>query len=186
VRENGFQPGETAGAIVARAGDAGLNLAMKDVSFVLEAVDEIDPWLERTQSAAAVAGAYRDYVLDRCKSSGLHLSDDEHQLIQVWFGASSWGQGAPGEPQGGRPGRGTDNGGADSPPPPPRSAGAGRPRSAETREPAASRYGAPANARMAAADIPMPPDYGYSDSEQEGPLDLGMLTALRYTTQKRG
>lgn len=197
VRENGFQPGETAGAIVARAGDAGLNLAMKDVSFVLEAVDEIDPWLERTQSAAAVARAYRDYVLDRCKSSGLHLSDDEHQLIQVWFGASSWGQGAPAassETPASRPSRKGGDGGASAPereriaPSFGNSSNSSRPRMADSRE-AASRYGAPANGRAAAVaertDIPMPPDFGYADNEQEGPLDLGMLTALRYNTLKR-
>jgi hypothetical protein len=53
-------------------------------------VDEIDPWLEHTRSPAAVARAYRDYVLGRCSQVGVDLTDDEYQLIQVWFGASQW------------------------------------------------------------------------------------------------
>jgi hypothetical protein len=63
---------------------------MKDVSFVLDAVDEIDPWLEHTRSPAAVARAYRDFVLAKCHHAGVKLSEDEYQLVQVWFGASQW------------------------------------------------------------------------------------------------
>ena len=90
VRENGFAPERSAQAVVTRAAAAGLKLSLKDVSFVLDAVDEIDPWLEHTKSPAAVARAYRDYVLTRCSQVGLDLTDDEYQLIQVWFGASQW------------------------------------------------------------------------------------------------
>ena len=90
VRENGFTPERTAPAVVARAGEAGLKLSAKDVSFVIEAVDEVDPWLEHTRSPSAVARAYRDYVLSRCGQAGVQLSDDEYQLVQVWFGASQW------------------------------------------------------------------------------------------------
>ncbi len=90
VRENGFAPERSAQAVVTRAAAAGLKLSLKDVSFVLDAVDEIDPWLEHTRSPAAVARAYRDYVLGQCSQVGLDLTDDEYQLIQVWFGASQW------------------------------------------------------------------------------------------------
>jgi hypothetical protein len=90
VHERGFAPNKTAQAIVARAGQEGLRIAMKDVSFVLDAVDEIDPWLEHTRSPAAVARAYRDFVLAKCQQAGVRLTDDEHQLVQVWFGASQW------------------------------------------------------------------------------------------------
>ncbi len=90
VHERGFAPVKTAQAVVARAAQEGLRIAMKDITFVLEAVDEIDPWLEHTRSPAAVARAYRDFVLARCRNAGLKLTEDEYQLIQVWFGASQW------------------------------------------------------------------------------------------------
>jgi hypothetical protein len=97
VRENGFTPERTAAAVVTRANEAGLKLSAKDVSFVIEAVDEIDPWLEHTRSPSAVARAYRDYVFARCSQAGVQLSDDENQLVQVWFGASQWGGGNTGQ-----------------------------------------------------------------------------------------
>jgi hypothetical protein len=90
VRENGFTPERTAAAVMTRATEAGLKLSGKDVGFVIEAVDEVDPWLEHTRSPSAVARAYRDYVFARCSQAGVQLSDDEYQLVQVWFGASQW------------------------------------------------------------------------------------------------
>jgi uncharacterized LabA/DUF88 family protein len=96
VRENGFAPGRSADSVVKRASEAGLKLGAKDVAFVIEAVDEIDPWLEHSRSPSAVARAYRDYVLAHCAQAGVGLTDDECQLIQVWFGASQWaGQSVP-------------------------------------------------------------------------------------------
>lgn len=90
VREHGFAPKRSAESVISRASAAGLKLSAQDVGFVINAVDEIDPWLEHTRSPAAVARAYRDYVLARCSQVGLDLTDDEYQLIQVWFGASQW------------------------------------------------------------------------------------------------
>src|SRR5262249_51872534 len=75
VRENGFAPERSASAVVTRAAAAGLKLSLKDVSFVIDAVDEIDPWLEHTRSPSAVARAYRDYVLGRCSQVGVDLTD---------------------------------------------------------------------------------------------------------------
>ena len=91
VHERGFAPVKTAQAVVARATQEGLRVALKDVAFVLDAVDEIDPWLEHTRSPAAVARAYRDFVLAKCYHAGVKLTDDEHQLVQVWFGAEPMG-----------------------------------------------------------------------------------------------
>jgi hypothetical protein len=88
VHERGFVPGKTAEAVVARARQKNLGIAMSDVSFVLNAVDEIDPWLEHTRSPATVSQAYRNFVLERCKHAGVELTEDEFQLVQVWFGAS--------------------------------------------------------------------------------------------------
>jgi hypothetical protein len=95
LRENNYAPDRTASAVVNRAQEAGLGLALKDVAFVLKAVDEIDPWLEHSHSASALARAYRDYVISACRAAGVQLTDDEHQLVQVWFGASQWSSSVP-------------------------------------------------------------------------------------------
>lgn len=168
VRERGFRPETTAEAVVIRAEDAGLKLSVKDVSFVLDAVDEIDPWLERTQSPAAVARAYRDYVLARCKNSGLQLSDDEHQLIQVWFGASQWGQTTGAE----------QNVAAHQPQPRMERTGLQRPFIAAENPNGPSHFQAPRQRINAPqntpGEIPLPPDFGFaSDFEPESPLESG-------------
>src|SRR5262249_47734959 len=90
VHENSFSALKTGAAVVERAEKHGVRLHMKDVAFVLDAIDEMDPWLEHTRSAGAVARAYRDFVLTKCNAAGLKLTEDEYQLIQVWFGASQW------------------------------------------------------------------------------------------------
>lgn len=177
VREHGFQPNLTSQSVVARARDAGLKLALKDVSFVLGAVDEIDPWLEQTRSAAAVARAYRDYVLGRCRAAGLHLTDDEHQLIQVWFGASQWGQ----------PRR--DN---DTEPLPsdggPRGPGGGSPGSAGMAHPlmpSHMRQAPQRNQPLDRNEIPLPPGLGLGFETDEDNGDFGSLARSRFNLSKR-
>jgi hypothetical protein len=121
VTENGFNAMKTGQAVIERAQRQGVRLAMKDVAFVLDAIDEMDPWLDRTRSPGAVARAYRDFVLAKCQAAGLRLSEDELQLIQVWFGASQW-TGSPQGPasnagygqQGGGSGGGYGQGGVDA------------------------------------------------------------------------
>jgi hypothetical protein len=98
VSERGFQPGRTVDAVLARAEENGVRFAQQDVSFVVGAVDDMDPWLEHSRTPAAIARAYRDVILSRCQKAGLALTDDEHQLIQVWFGAAQWGGGASSQP----------------------------------------------------------------------------------------
>jgi NYN domain len=107
VHERGFSALKTAQAVVSRANQEGLRIAMKDVAFVLDAVDEIDPWLEHTRSPAAVARAYRDFVLAKCQQAGVKLTEDEYQLVQVWFGASQWAPAGPGLGGGGGGGFGS-------------------------------------------------------------------------------
>jgi hypothetical protein len=164
VRENGFAPDRSADAVVTRAAAAGLKLAPKDVSFVINAVDEIDPWLEHTRSPSAVARAYRDYVLARCSQVGVELTDDEYQLIQVWFGASQWA--ATG------------------------SAGAAEPRHEAPASPDLPRrygqpdLGLPSPASHGAA--PLPHDFGFPESEREAEPPAQQTGALRYSFLKHG
>ena len=160
VRENGFAPDRSADAVVTRAAAAGLKLAPKDVAFVIEAVDEIDPWLEHTRSPSAVARAYRDYVLARCSQVGVDLTDDEYQLIQVWFGASQW----------------ASTGG--------NSAAEQRHEPAAAQDPA-RRYGQPELPSPSAhPGIPLPNDFGFPESEPEPPAQQS--GSLRYSFLKHG
>jgi len=156
VHERGFAPVKTAQAVVERATREGLRVAMKDVSFVLDAVDEIDPWLEHTRSPAAVARAYRDFVLAKCHHAGVKLTDDEHQLVQVWFGASQWsavGQGAINTGM---------NTAMNTQPTPLTPVGAQRP-APNPRSYMADSALPPPDPR---GDIPLPPDFGF-DRELE-------------------
>jgi len=94
VQDRGFHPSRTVDAVLARAEENGVRFANQDVAFVISAVDDVDPWLEHARTPGAVARAYRDVILKRCESAGLALTDDEHQLILVWFGAAQWGSDA--------------------------------------------------------------------------------------------
>jgi len=170
VRENGFSPDRSSEAVIARAGAAGLKLSAQDVSFVIDAVDEIDPWLEHTRSPAAVARAYRDYVLTRCAQVGLDLTDDEYQLIQVWFGASQWtGSGS------GSSGAGGASGGFGGPAP---------------RSEPASGYGQSARGLPppgASGEIPLPSDFGKPRTERERDSEAPAQSSnLRYSFLKHG
>ncbi|WKW49637.1 NYN domain-containing protein [Rhodomicrobium lacus] len=152
VHERGFAPVKTAQAVVERATREGLRVAMKDVSFVLDAVDEIDPWLEHTRSPAAVARAYRDFVLAKCHHAGVKLTEDEHQLVQVWFGASQWSA----------VGQTTINSSAGQQATPLTPVGVQRP-APNPRSYMADSALPPPDPR---SDIPLPPDFGF-DRELE-------------------
>ncbi len=149
VHERGFAPVKTAQAVVARANQEGLRVAMKDVSFVLDAVDEIDPWLEHTRSPAAVARAYRDFVLAKCNHAGVKLTEDEYQLVQVWFGASQWSA----------VGQNAMNGAAPL-------NGGNQQRTQHSRDPRSYMADQALPAPDPRSDIPLPPDFGF-DRELE-------------------
>jgi hypothetical protein len=164
VREHGFAPTRSAEAVIARAGAAGLKLSAQDVGFVINAVDEVDPWLEHTRSPAAVARAYRDYVLARCSQVGLDLTDDEFQLIQVWFGASQW------------TGTGANNGGSEG----------GQPQQNPQARGLRTELGLPAPSTR--RDIPVPenfavPEKTEAELEQE---QREQAANLRYSFLKHG
>ncbi len=163
VRENGFAPDRSADSVVTRAAAAGLKLAPKDVSFVIEAVDEIDPWLEHTRSPSAVARAYRDYVLARCSQVGVELTDDEYQLIQVWFGASQWASAG--------------------------SSGAEQRHEQPAAQELPRRYGQPdlgLPSPSTHGGIPLPSDFGFPESGREPEPPAQQSGGLRYSFLKHG
>lgn len=169
VREHGFTPNSSAEAVISRAGAAGLKLSAQDVGFVINAVDEIDPWLEHTRSPAAVARAYRDYVLTRCSQVGLDLTDDEYQLIQVWFGASQW------------TGTGSNNGNADG----------GQPQQTNRQQNTLERGAKPElglPAPSSRKDIPVPDNFASTEETGEEPEQVqhGQAANLRYSYLKHG
>ncbi len=169
VHERGFAPVKTAQAVVARANQEGLRVALKDVSFVLDAVDEIDPWLEHTRSPAAVARAYRDFVLAKCRHAGVQLTEDEYQLVQVWFGASQW------SPAGAGVGQPVMN----VPPPHPTPPQQRQPLSREARSYMAEPVLPPTDPR---SDIPLPPDFGFDrdlDADQS-PKSVGQRFGFKH------
>jgi hypothetical protein len=98
-------------------------------------------------------------VLARCAQVGVDLTDDEYQLIQVWFGASQW----------------ASNGGEQ------------RAEAPATQE-APRRYGQPdlgLPSPNAQPSIPMPSDFGMPESERQNdpPAQSG---SLRYSFLKHG
>ena len=166
VHERGFAPVKTAQSVVARANQEGLRIAMKDVSFVLDAIDEIDPWLEHTRSPAAVARAYRDFVLAKCRHAGVQLTEDEYQLVQVWFGASQWSPA----------GQNTVNMNGAAP------HAASNPQrpvlSREARSYMAEPVLSPPDPR---SDIPLPPDFGFDrDLETEPAKNIGQRFGFKH------
>lgn len=166
VHERGFAPVKTAQAVVGRANQEGLRIAMKDVSFVLDAIDEIDPWLEHTRSPTAVARAYRDFVLAKCRHAGVQLTEDEYQLVQVWFGASQWTPA----------GQQTVNMNGTAPHP---TTAPQRPQfSREARSYMAEPVLPPPDPR---SDIPLPPDFGFDrDLETEPTKSIGQRFGLKH------
>ena len=167
VHERGFAPHKTAQAVVARASQEGLGLALKDVAFVLDAVDEIDPWLEQTRSPGAVARAYRDFVLQKCHHAGVRLTEDEHQLVQVWFGASQW------------PPVGPNGGGGSSFNSPSRLSSEVSSRPQIGREPRSFLVELALPSPDSRSDVPVPPDFGFD-------RDLGIDQNHKSAAQRFG
>lgn len=85
IAEHGVQGSKTLANIVARAHSAGLEARHDDVRFVLDVVNEADPWFEKGASANLFAGRFRNFVVARCHSQSVSLSAEELELIETWF-----------------------------------------------------------------------------------------------------
>ena len=85
ITDTGLQGAQTVNNIHVRAQEIGITLSRDDVRFVMEVVSEADPRFEQGASANLFAGRFRNFVVARCRSTGLNLSSDELDLIEAWF-----------------------------------------------------------------------------------------------------
>ena len=99
INENGLIGAQTIHNIAQLVQDRGIDIRRDDVRFVLEVVSEADPWFEQGASANLFAGRFRNFVVARCRSQGLHLSADELDLIEAWFAGSTPAQATQPQPQ---------------------------------------------------------------------------------------
>jgi hypothetical protein len=83
--ENHFEKARTAQAVLARAGQQGLRLAIEDVFFVFDAVEEMDPGFKYTSSVGRIAYSYCNFVLMKCEETGVKLTKEERRLIETHF-----------------------------------------------------------------------------------------------------
>jgi hypothetical protein len=89
-------------------------------------------------------------VLDRCNNASVKLTEDEYQLIQVWFGASQWAAIGPNNM----------SGTATLP-----SADSSRQQFAPDQRPYRDAALPPPDMR----DIPLPPDFGFDREIESEP-----------------
>ncbi len=89
INENGLSGAQTITNISERAQQQGLSLTRDDIRFVLDVVSEADPWFEQGASANLFAGRFRNYVVARCRSQGLELSEAEIELVDAWFAGAA-------------------------------------------------------------------------------------------------
>jgi hypothetical protein len=85
INQSNLQGAQTIDNIARLAQQMGIDVRRDDVRFILEVVSEADPWFEQGASASLFSGRFRNFVVARCRSQGLHLSADELDLIDAWF-----------------------------------------------------------------------------------------------------
>lgn len=89
LKENPLDGMQTVVNIAARTQHRGLDIKRDDIRFVLDVISEADPWFDQGVSANLFAGRFRNFVVARCRSTGLALSSDELDLIDAWFAGNS-------------------------------------------------------------------------------------------------
>lgn len=79
-------PAELASAVYARTKRRFFK--SEDVDYVLDALRDREAGLRGECSAALLADTYHGFVLDKLHKVGIELSEDEYNLLDIWFGAS--------------------------------------------------------------------------------------------------
>ena len=83
--EVGLKGKQTAYNISSRSKVEAVELAVDDAQFVLDIISEADPWFEKGISPPLFAERFRNAIIARCRVNGLHLNNDEYELVSAWF-----------------------------------------------------------------------------------------------------
>ncbi len=83
--EVGLKGRQTSFNISSRARIESVELSPEDAQFVLDIISEADPWFEKGISPPLFAERFLNAIIARCRKNGLHLSQDEFELVSAWF-----------------------------------------------------------------------------------------------------
>lgn len=85
LSEVGLKGRQTALNISSRAKSEAVDLSPEDSQFILDIISEADPWFEKGISPQLFAERFRNAIVARCRGNGLHLNQDEYELVSAWF-----------------------------------------------------------------------------------------------------
>lgn len=85
LSEVGLKGRQTAYNISSRAKVEAVELTAEDAQFVLDIISEADPWFEKGISPPLFAERFLNAIIARCRSNGLHLTQEEYELVSAWF-----------------------------------------------------------------------------------------------------
>ncbi len=85
LSEVGLKGRQTAYNISSRAKVEAVELSPEDAQFVLDIISEADPWFEKGISPPLFAERFLNAIIARCRTNGLHLTQEEFELVSAWF-----------------------------------------------------------------------------------------------------
>lgn len=85
LSEVGLKGRQTAFNVSSRAKVESVDLSPEDAQFVLDIISEADPWFEKGISPPMFAERFLNAIIARCRANGLHLTQDEFELVSAWF-----------------------------------------------------------------------------------------------------
>lgn len=85
LSEVGLKGRQTAYNISSRAKVEAVDLTPEDAQFVLDIISEADPWFEKGISPPLFAERFLNAIIARCRANGLHLTQEEFELVSAWF-----------------------------------------------------------------------------------------------------
>lgn len=85
LNEVGLKGRQTAYNISSRAKIESVELTAEDAQFVLDIISEADPWFEKGISPPLFAERFMNAIVARCRNNGLHLTQQEYELVAAWF-----------------------------------------------------------------------------------------------------
>ena len=85
LSEVGLKGRQTCFNISSRAKIDSVELTPEDAQFVLDIISEADPWFEKGISPPLFAERFLNAIIARCRANGLHLTQEEFELVSAWF-----------------------------------------------------------------------------------------------------